>query len=112
MHFENNVKRHCYICEDRDTGTVWFDGEYVSGAFRDFIDKEVDITVSMNPVQADDWQTNEVCLQDKLYNALSVCLDALYEAWEIAPLDRLPSKVPRAIQEAQYALNQVDGGSR
>ena len=47
-----------------------------------------------------------------MYDSLKMCLEALYEAVEIAPLDRLPSKAVSAIQQAQYVLNQVDGGSR
>ena len=47
-----------------------------------------------------------------MYDSLKMCLEALYEAVEIAPLDRLPSKAPSAIQQAQYVLNQVDGGFR
>lgn len=47
-----------------------------------------------------------------MYDSLKMCLEALYEAVDIAPLDRLPSKAPSAIQQAQYVLNQVDGGSR
>ena len=47
-----------------------------------------------------------------MYESLKMCLEALYEAVEIAPLDRLPSKAVNAIQQAQYVLNQVDGGSR
>ena len=47
-----------------------------------------------------------------MYDSLKMCLEALYEAVEIAPLDRLPSKAPSAIQQAQYVLNQVDGGNR
>lgn len=58
------------------------------------------------------WQTNEVSLQDDLFSALTMCLDALYEAVDIAPLDRLPTKAPAAIQQARYVLNKVDGGSR
>jgi hypothetical protein len=41
--------------------------------------------------------------------ALKVCVEALYEAVHIAPLDRLPSKAGTAIQHAQYVLDKYAG---
>ena len=42
---------------------------------------------------------------EKLEHALQVCVKALYESIEIAPLDYLPSNNGTAIQEAQYVLD-------
>lgn len=39
-----------------------------------------------------------------LEEALKMCIDALYEAVNIAPLDRLPQKAGSAIQQAQAVL--------
>ena len=42
----------------------------------------------------------------ELTEALEMCLEALYEAMDIAPLDRLPRKAVGAIQQAQYVLGR------
>lgn len=42
--------------------------------------------------------------EKELEAALRMCVDALYESIQIAPLDRLPAKAPEAIQQAQHVL--------
>lgn len=42
--------------------------------------------------------------EEDLESALRHCIDALYEAIDIAPLDKLPRKAGDAIQEAQHLL--------
>lgn len=42
--------------------------------------------------------------QSHYRESLKLCIAALYEAVEIAPLDRLPTKAGNAIQQAQYVL--------
>lgn len=55
-------------------------------------------------------QTNiaDTCYISKLEYALKKCISALYEAFEIAPLDRLPQQLPDALQEAQATLDLKD----
>lgn len=50
--------------------------------------------------------------EQEYFEVLTMCLEALYEAVDVAPLDRLPTKAPAAIQQAQYVLNKIDSGSR
>ncbi len=42
----------------------------------------------------------------ELEEALRLCIDALYEAIQIAPLDKLPCKASMAIQQAQAVLGE------
>lgn len=60
----------------------------------------------------DEFKPDIVTNYKMMYHSLQMCLEALYEAMEIAPLDKLPTKAPMAMQQAQYVLNQVDGGNR
>jgi hypothetical protein len=47
----------------------------------------------------------------ELLEALKECISALYEAVQIAPLDRLPDKAGGAIQQAQYVIAKAEGNA-
>ena len=101
----NGIPYNYDLCCGGMLATLWVDTD-------DFSREDVDKAKSLLRQQQDVVTLKVIKLkkyvQGEMLVALKMCVLALYEAIEIAPLDRIPSKAGEALQQAQYIISQSE----